>query len=58
MNIPSPKDGSRILSDLIKEYLRKKQVFYNNIKVIGNNFIFDENGKAKDYEKIIHVFNK
>ena len=49
---------SSSLGDLIKEYLREKGVFYNNINVIGNNFIFDKKGNAKGYEKIIHVFNK
>jgi len=49
---------SASFGDLIKEYLREKGVFYNNINVVGNNLIFDENGNAKGYEKIIHVFNK
>lgn len=49
---------SSSLGDLIKEYLREKKVFYDNINVIGNTFIFDKNGKAANYEKVIHVFNK
>jgi 5'-nucleotidase len=40
-------------------YLEKNKVFYDNIFVISNEFIWDKNGYFIDYkEPVIHTFNK
>jgi len=46
-------------SEAIKMYLEKNKVFYDNIYIISNEFIWDKNGYFIDYkEPVIHVFNK
>jgi len=49
---------SASLEDLIKEFLKQMHVLYNNIHVIGNEFEYNERGKAIAIKRIIHVFNK
>ncbi|MFA5857032.1 MAG: hypothetical protein WC867_06735 [Candidatus Pacearchaeota archaeon] len=46
------------LGDLIKEFMNLKKVYFKNTHIIGNNFLFDDKGKAKGNSKIIHVYNK
>lgn len=46
------------MGDLIIEFLKQNEVYYENIHVISNLFDFDEDGKVKNIKKIIHVFNK
>ena len=49
---------SSSLEDLIKEFLKQKNVNYENIHIIGNSFEFDKYGKAIGIKRIIHVFSK
>jgi HAD superfamily hydrolase (TIGR01544 family) len=45
--------------DSIKIYLEKEWFLTPNIKIISNEFIWDNKGNAIDYDKrVIHVFNK
>jgi 5'-nucleotidase len=46
-------------TDSIKMYLEKEWVMSDNIKIISNEFYWDENWNAVWYdERVIHVFNK
>lgn len=56
-NIPLVIMSSSI-GDLIIEFLKQKNIFYDNIHVISNLLEFDENGTAMKIKEIIHVFNK
>lgn len=49
---------SASLEDLILEFFRQKNVFYNNMHVIGNEFGYDEQGMVITIRRIIHIFNK
>jgi len=49
---------SSSIGNMIKEFLRQKKVYYNNIHVISNILEFDDDGNATGIKKIIHVFNK
>ncbi len=45
--------------DMLVEYLKKNNLFQENVHVISNRYEFDSQGKAlKILEPIIHVFNK
>ena len=45
--------------DMLIEYLKKENLFTENVHVISNRYKFDENGKAiMILEPIIHVLNK
>lgn len=45
--------------DMLVEYLKKDNLFTENVHVISNRYEFDENGKAiRILEPIIHVLNK
>lgn len=46
------------LGDLVKEYIKQQGLSRDNIHVIGNGFVWSEDGKAIKFKKIIHVFNK
>ncbi len=46
------------LGDLVREFMKQKGELIKTVHIIGNNFKFDENGKAVGFEKIVHVFNK
>lgn len=51
--------SSGLGGDAIKTYLQQEKHFYNNIHIIGNEFIWDEQGKAISMEEpIIHGMNK
>lgn len=46
-------------TDSIKIYLEKEGFLTPNIKIISNEFIWDTEGNAIDYDKrVVHVFNK
>ncbi|MDD5212948.1 MAG: hypothetical protein PHG82_00765 [Candidatus Gracilibacteria bacterium] len=46
-------------TDSIKMYLEKEGVMSDNIKIISNEFYWNEAGNAVGYDKrVIHVFNK
>lgn len=46
-------------TDSIKIYLEKEWFLTPNIKIISNEFVWDNNGNAVDFDKrVIHVFNK
>ncbi len=49
---------SSSLEDLIKEFIKQKNIYSDNIHVIANKFEFNEKGKAISIKRIIHVFNK
>jgi 5'-nucleotidase len=43
----------------VEYFFEKKEIFYENIEIISNNFIWDKSWKAIWYKKpIIHSFNK
>ncbi len=43
----------------IKYFLEENNIYYPNIEIISNDFIWDKNWKAIDYKRpIIHSFNK
>jgi len=45
--------------DMIQDYMKKDNLFKDNVYILGNLYEFDENGKAiKIKEPIIHTFNK
>lgn len=51
--------ASWIWVEPIKYFFKKNNSFYDNIKIISNDFMWDENWKAISYKKpIIHSFNK
>lgn len=51
--------SSGLGGDAIKTYLEQEKHFYDNIHIIGNEFIWDEQGKAVGVqEPIIHGMNK
>ncbi|MFA5061852.1 MAG: haloacid dehalogenase-like hydrolase [Patescibacteria group bacterium] len=51
--------SSGLGGDAIKTYLEQEKHLYNNIHIIGNEFIWDEQGKAVGVqEPIIHGMNK
>ena len=46
-------------TDSIKMYFEKEWFLTPNVKIISNEFVWDENGFAKWYDKrVVHVFNK
>src|SRR3989338_1126444 len=50
---------SAAVGDMIIEYLKQKELYYNNIHVVGNRYRFDEVGNVTGIqEPIVHVFNK
>lgn len=49
---------SSSVGDMIIEFLKQKEFYYDNIHVIANLLEFDEIGNATGIKKIIHVFNK
>jgi len=49
---------SSSVGDLISEFIKQKQLDFNNIHIISNLFEFDKSGKSIKIKKIVHVFNK
>jgi len=49
---------SSSMGDLIIEFLKQKEILYDNVNIISNLFEFDEKGKAVKITDLIHVFNK
>ena len=48
------------IGNVIEQFLKKENSFFNNIHIISNFIEFDTNGEIKefDYSKIIHTLNK
>ena len=46
------------LKDLVLTFLKQKNIFSDNIHVIGNEFEYDKLGKAIRVKKIMHILNK
>ena len=58
-NIPVIIISSSGLGEIIEMVLKKHKKFYDNIKIITNEYYWDEKGRAIGVrEPIIHVFNK
>ena len=51
---------SASIGDMIIQFLRKQNVFYNNVHVVANLLEFDEKGKFKGLKdnRIVHSLNK
>ncbi len=58
-NIPVVIMSSSV-GNIIRGYLKRKNLLFDNIHIISNFLEFDDNGKFKGIEdnKIVHVFNK
>ena len=49
---------SSSIGDMIVEFLKQKELYYDNVYVIANLLDFDDEGNATGIKKIVHVFNK